>query len=66
MEIIKNEVLNLELNLKKNLSIIDRSLRIVIGILLIILVYSKILNGWLGTFAIIIAISQFIEGFLGY
>ncbi|CAH2213268.1 YgaP-like transmembrane domain [Tepidibacter aestuarii] len=56
----------MELNFKRNLGNTDRGIRITIGIITIMLVYGNILNGWWGILAIIIALSQFIEGFLGY
>ncbi|WP_418790493.1 DUF2892 domain-containing protein [Phosphitispora sp. TUW77] len=56
----------MELNWKKNLSDTDRIIRVVIGFILLGLIYTKIVSGWLGVIAIVVALSQFVEAYFSY
>ncbi|WP_083248170.1 YgaP family membrane protein [Desulfuribacillus stibiiarsenatis] len=54
------------LDFQKNLGDIDRMIRVMIGILLLLLVATRTLKGSKGIWATVIAVSQFIEGGLAY
>lgn len=54
------------LDFRKNLGNADRVIRSIIGLVLLLLVFSKILTGWLTTIALIFALFQFVEAAMGY
>lgn len=56
----------MEINLKKNLSNPHRLIRLVIGIILLVLVYSRVLYGWWAFLALVLGISQVIEAAYSY
>jgi len=56
----------MKLDWEKNLGNTDRTVRIIIGFILLGLAYTGIISGWLATGAVIIALSQFIEAYFSY
>lgn len=56
----------MKLDLKPNLGTIDRVIRAIISLSLIMIAYSKMLTGWLGALSIIFGILLFIDAILGY
>lgn len=56
----------MKLDFKKNLGSTDKTIRVGIALILIVLVYNKTLTGWLGIFVTIFAILQFIEVSFSY
>ena len=56
----------MDLDWKKNLGTTDRMLRIVIGVLLLALAYSRILTGGWATAAVVFGLFQFIEAAFAY
>ena len=56
----------MDLDWKKNLDNTDRLIRVIIGLILVGLTYSKALSGWTATLAVLIALSQFIEAYFSY
>ena len=55
-----------DLDWKKNLGNADRVTRVIIGLLLLGLAFTKALAGWWAVAAIIFALFQFIEAAFGY
>lgn len=54
------------LDFKQNLSQTDRAVRVIIGFILLSLSLSHTLSGGWAVLSVVLAISQFIEGALGY
>ena len=56
----------MKLDWGKNLSNTDKIIRVIVGIVLLGLAYTRILSGWVSTVAVIIALSQFVEAYFSY
>lgn len=54
------------LTFRKNLSDLDRLIRFIIGVVLLMLVYDRVLKGQTGLFATIIGISKIADSIMGY
>lgn len=56
----------MDLDFKKNLNDRHRLVRLSIGILLLVLAYTRLLPGWWAILAIVFGVSQVIEAALSY
>ncbi len=54
------------LDLKKNLGNTDRAVRAVLGLLLLVLVFSGTISGWWAIAAAALSLFQFVEALLAY
>ncbi len=56
----------MKLDWKKNLGNTDRLIRVIIGIVLFGLAYTKIISGWLSIAVVIFALGQFVQAYFSY
>ena len=56
----------MELDFRKNLGGKDRVIRVAIALALLALAAGRFVTGWMAALAIVLALSQFAEGFAGY
>jgi len=54
------------LQFKKNLGLIDRVIRVIIGLVLLVISMSGIITGWWASAAVVFALFQFLEAALAY